>query len=96
MDGLIEADQNDWILISDLDEIPNLKKINFKKIKNKLVFFEQHMMYYKFNLKLENFIWFGSKACKFKNLRSPQWLRDIKSRKFPLVENRYTVFKKKI
>ena len=36
------------------------------------------MIYYKFNLKLENYTWFGSKACKFKNLRSPQWLRDIK------------------
>ena len=83
MDGLIEADQNDWILISDLDEIPNLKQINLKEIKNKLVFFEQQMMYYKFNLKLENFVWIGSKACKFKNLRSPQWLRDTKSRKFP-------------
>ena len=83
MDGLIEADQNDWILISDLDEIPNLKEINLKEIKNKLVFFKQQMMYYKFNLKLENFFWIGSKACKFKNLRSPQWLRDTKSRKFP-------------
>ena len=83
LDGLKEANQNDWILISDLDEIPNLEVVNFKEVKNKLIFFEQHMMYYKFNLKLENFTWIGSKACKFKNLRSPQWLRDIKTRKFP-------------
>ena len=83
LEGLKEANQNDWILISDLDEIPNLKEVNFKEIKNKLIFFEQHMMYYKFNLKLENFTWIGSKACKFKNLRSPQWLRDIKAKKFP-------------
>ena len=83
LEGLKEANQNDWILISDLDEIPNLKEVNFKEIKNKLIFFEQYMMYYKFNLKLENFTWIGSKACKFKNLRSPQWLRDIKTRKFP-------------
>jgi len=40
------------------------------------------MMYYKFNLKLPNFIWIGSKACKFKFLESPQWLRNIKGRKF--------------
>ena len=26
---LSEADENDWIIISDLDEIPNLKDINF-------------------------------------------------------------------
>ena len=39
-------------------------------------------MYYKFNLKLENFTWIGSRACKFKDLKSPQWLRDIKTKKF--------------
>ena len=81
--GLTDANQDDLIIISDLDEIPNLENINLKKIRNKLIFFEQHMIYYKFNLKLENYTWFGSKACKFKNLRSPQWLRDIKTRKFP-------------
>ena len=83
MDGILDADKDDWIIVSDLDEIPNLEEINFNAIENKLIFFEQHMIYYKFNLKLENFIWFGSKACKFKNLKSPQWLRDIKTKKFP-------------
>ena len=79
IDGLVNADPNDWILISDLDEIPNLEKVNFKEIKKKIVLFKQEMMYYKFNLKLENFIWIGTKSCKFKDLQSPQWLRDIKS-----------------
>ena len=83
MDGILDADKDDWIIVSDLDEIPNLEEINLNKIENKLIFFEQHMIYYKFNLKLENLIWFGSKACKFKNLKSPQWLRDIKTKKFP-------------
>ena len=83
MDGILDADNDDWIIVSDLDEIPNLEEINFNTIENKLIFFEQHMIYYKFNLKLENFVWFGSKACKFKNLKSPQWLRDIKTKKFP-------------
>ena len=83
MDGILDADKDDWIIVSDLDEIPNLEEINFNTIENKLIFFEQHMIYYKFNLKLENFVWFGSKACKFKNLKSPQWLRDIKTKKFP-------------
>ena len=41
------------------------------------------MMYYKFNLKLENYIWVGSKACQLKNLKSPQWLRNIKDRSYP-------------
>jgi len=39
-------------------------------------------MYYKFNLRLENYTWIGSKACKIKNLESPQWIRDIKDRKY--------------
>ena len=82
MEGLIDAEKDDWIIISDVDEIPNLKNVDFKKVKNMLIFFEQHMMYYKFNLKLENFYWFGSKACKFDNLKSPQWIRDIKTKKF--------------
>ncbi len=80
--GLENADKNDWIIVSDIDEIPDLKKIELKKIKNKLVFFKQNMMYYKFNLKYENFVWIGSKACKKKDLISPQWLRNIKGKKY--------------
>ena len=41
------------------------------------------MIYYKFNLKLNNLNWYGTKACKKKNLKSPQWLRNIKNRKYP-------------
>ena len=79
---LSEATKNDWIIISDLDEIPNLSNVNFKNIKNKFIFFKQDMMYYKFNLKLENCSWVGTKACQMKNLESPQWLRNIKDRSY--------------
>ena len=79
---LSEAAINDWIIISDLDEIPNLSNVNFKNIKNKFIFFKQDMMYYKFNLKLENCSWVGTKACQMKNLESPQWLRNIKDRSY--------------
>ena len=82
LSGLNNVQPYDWIIISDLDEIPNLEKIDFKKVDNKFLFFKQDMMYYKFNLKLENFTWIGSRACKFKDLKSPQWLRDIKTKKF--------------
>ena len=44
---------NDIILVSDVDEIPNLENINFKKIQ-KIILFNQDMFYYKFNLKLPN------------------------------------------
>ena len=80
--GLSKAEKNDFILISDLDEIPNLKKIDLNKIKNKLVFFKQKNFYYKFNLYIDNLEWYGSKGCKFKNLESPQWLRNIKGKKY--------------
>ncbi len=80
---LSEAENNDWIIISDLDEIPKLENINFKNISHQFIFFKQDMMYYKFNLKLENCIWIGTKACKMKSLESPQWLRNIKDRSYP-------------
>ena len=80
--GLGEADPNDIVLISDLDEIPNLEHINFGTIKNKLIFFEQQIFYYKFNLCLNSVNWIGTKACKKKDLISPQWIRNIKDRSY--------------
>ena len=83
VNGLTEADNEDIVLISDVDEIPNLQNLDFSKINKKIIMFKQEMFYYKFNLKLPNFSWIGTKACKKKNLKSPQWLRIIKDRKFP-------------
>jgi beta-1,4-mannosyl-glycoprotein beta-1,4-N-acetylglucosaminyltransferase len=80
--GIEEASNEDIIIISDLDEIPNLKNLNFEKIKNKIIQFKQKMFYYKLNLYYPDFEWFGSKACKKKYLLSPQWLRNIKSKKY--------------
>ena len=37
MDGVKEAKDNDIVIISDLDEIPNFTKINFNNIKNKII-----------------------------------------------------------
>ena len=83
LEGLKSAKDDDLILISDVDEIPNLQNLDFSKINKKIIMFKQEMFYYKFNLKLPNFSWIGTKACKKKNLKSPQWLRNIKDRKFP-------------
>ena len=82
-EGLKNAKDNDIILISDVDEIPNLENVNFKKINGKIMQFKQEMFYYKFNLKLPDLEWIGTKACKMKNLISPQWLRNIKDKKYP-------------
>ena len=83
IEGLTMANNEDLILISDLDEIPNLDKINFKSIKERLIFFNQEMFYYKFNLKLPNNNWVGTRATKKKNLISPQWIRNIKVKNYP-------------
>jgi len=80
--GLAKADNDDLILISDVDEIPNFNSIDLSKIANQIIIFEQDIFYYKFNRYLPNFKWFGTKACKKKKLISPQWLRNIKNKKF--------------
>ena len=80
--GLSGAKNEDLILISDVDEIPKLSSLNLKNINEKIILFKQDMFYYKFNLHLPNLIWTGTKACKKKHLTSPQWLRDIKDRKY--------------
>tara|TARA_S200000501_G_C20862036_1_gene760263 strand:+ start:71 stop:940 length:870 start_codon:yes stop_codon:yes gene_type:complete len=81
--GLINADKEDFIMVSDVDEIPKIENINFSKIDEKIILFKQDMFYYKFNLAIPKFKWTGTKACKFKNLINPQWLRNIKDRKYP-------------
>ena len=81
--GLKTLDEDDIIIISDLDEIPNLNNFNLKEINNEIIVFKQKMFYYKLNLVYENFIWFGSKALKKKNFISPQWLRNIKNKTYP-------------
>ena len=81
--GLEHAKPNDIILISDVDEIPNLLDVNFNKINEKIILFKQDMFYYKFNLYLPNLVWTGTKGCRKKNLLNPQWLRNVKDRKYP-------------
>ena len=82
--GLVNAEENDLIIVSDVDEIPNLEENNLRNINKKLIHFEQKMYYYKFNLRYSSKPWFGSKACLKKNLILPQWLRDTKERKYSL------------
>ena len=81
--ALNNLDNEDVILVSDVDEIPNLKGINFEEKKSKIILFKQDMLYYKFNLKLPNLAWTGTKACKKKYFKSAQWLRNVKDRKYP-------------
>lgn len=79
-DCLKICDKNDIILISDVDEIPNLYKFNFLEVENYIYGFEQMHTMYKLNLLREK-KWIGTKLCKYKNLQSPQWLRNLKVHK---------------
>tara|TARA_B100001059_G_C17769221_1_gene547415 strand:+ start:569 stop:1453 length:885 start_codon:yes stop_codon:yes gene_type:complete len=81
LDGLNDASPDDLIIVSDCDEIPNLEKLNFN-LKNEIILFKQKIFYYKFNLIHENHNWFGSKACKRKKLKTIDWLKYIKNRKY--------------
>ena len=73
---------DDYIIISDVDEIPNFESLNnFEKYK--FTAFEQLNFCYKFNMKNMTYPkWYGSKLCKKKYLKSPQWLRNLKVREF--------------
>ena len=82
--GIKEAEKNDIILISDVDEIPKFENINIHEITNKIIMFKQYMFHYKYNLVLPNFKWTGTKAVRKKNLISPQWLRNTKDRNYPI------------
>lgn len=78
----INVAKDDIIIISDLDEIPDpnvIKTLNFDKFKIGIC--EQNFFCYKFNLIQPNFKWYGSRLCKFKNLKSPQYLRNLKVKK---------------
>ena len=82
--GLANANDNDLIIISDLDEIPNPKTIHEFDIKKRYAVFKQNHYYYKLNLQAQkNPFWFGSRICVKKFLKSPQWLRDLKFKKRP-------------
>tara|TARA_B100002051_G_scaffold59620_1_gene55522 strand:+ start:86 stop:955 length:870 start_codon:yes stop_codon:yes gene_type:complete len=84
INGLNQSDDSDFILVSDLDEIPKLDNFDFNSVKKKFIFFKQKMFYYKFNLCSESVTWTGTRGCRKKDLKSPQWLRNIKDKSYPL------------
>ena len=83
MKGIINANDEDLIIISDNDEIPNLNSNKFQKSNKKFYIFKQLLFYYKFNLLHESIPWFGSKACKKKYLKSFSNLRNLKNKEYP-------------
>jgi len=84
LDGVDKiSEQDDYILYSDNDEIPNLELFKPRENKSKIVIFEQKLFYYKFNLLCDRIYWYGTRAVKKKDLLNFEWLRQIKAKKYP-------------
>ena len=75
----------DLIMISDIDEIPDPNKIKEFNIENKYACFLQKNFQSKMNLlNTTDKFWTGTKICQKKYLKSPQWLRNLKTKKQPV------------
>ena len=76
-EGITDASNNDLIMFSDPDEIPNPEKLKDLNMKKKFGIFFQNMYTYKLNLfnKYES-PWEGTRICKKKDLKSIDWLRN--------------------
>ena len=74
---------NDLIILSDNDEIPNLGSKKFKNSNKDIFIFKQLFFYYKFNLLYDLVPWYGPKASKKKKLLSMSWLRNLKNKQYP-------------
>ena len=82
--GYENSNEDDLIMISDIDEIPDPNKIKMFNTKNKYACFLQKNFQSKINLmNMTEKYWNGTKICKKKFLKSPQWLRNIKTKKRP-------------
>ena len=82
--GLKKAREEDLIMISDLDEIPNPNVIKLFQLSMRYAVFQQKLYYYKLNLQSETDpLWLGTRICIKKYLKSPQWLRELKFKKRP-------------
>ncbi len=80
--GYKNCDDNDLIMISDIDEIPDPNKIKEFQIEKKYACFLQKNFQSKLNLmNVSDKYWMGTKIIQKKNLKSPQWLRNIKTTK---------------
>ena len=80
--GINTANDDDLIILSDNDEIPNLNSEQFKRSKKNIIIFKQLFCHYKFNLLHDLLPWHGSRACKKKYLKSFSWLKNLKNKKY--------------
>ena len=82
--GLTNSRPEDLIIISDVDEIPDLTNIKEYLKSKRYAVFKQKAFYYKINMQNKTLPhWYGSRVCKKKYLKFPQWLRNLKFKKRP-------------
>jgi beta-1,4-mannosyl-glycoprotein beta-1,4-N-acetylglucosaminyltransferase len=84
--GFNELNSEDLILLSDADEIPNLKNKKFLDYDSTV--FLQNMYYYKFNIHWSeglkwNHKWSGTKSCRFKFFETVDKIRKFRVRNIP-------------
>lgn len=80
--GLVNCTEDDCILISDVDEIPNLDAVNFNNIKKNTIYvLRQKMYYYYLNCinvsNNEKYKWHGSCMYRYSKQYLPQQIRDM-------------------
>ena len=77
LNNIKQAKDNDLILFSDPDEIPNLSNFTKIKLKKKYIIFLQDLFYYKLNIKEVGFgnNWEGTRGCLKKDLKSIDYMR---------------------
>lgn len=88
--GLRKCFDSDVIMISDVDEFPDVGKFNL--FNGDLTIFKHLMFYFKFNLRVKNFdydngdgLWPGTRMLKFelfKNIINVQKIRNIRAKKY--------------
>ena len=84
MEGIKDASPDDFIVLSDSDEIPDFTKIHNLNKNKKFVAFSQKMFMYKLNLQnLGESDWIGSKITRKKYIKSMQDLRNLKFKNYP-------------
>ena len=85
--GLSSANDNDYIIISDVDEIPNPDAI-LEGINNNYDIFKlkQKLFYYYVNC-IQNQEWFGTVVIKKKYIKSPQDARSFSGRNIKIIDN---------
>ena len=84
IEGIKDAHDDDLIILSDSDEIPDLKKLGEIKKEKKFIAFSQKMFMYKLNLQnVDESNWIGSKITKKKYLKNMQSLRNLKFKDYP-------------